>query len=123
MNGIIEHEDWQRVPWRVFLEHHGGSLPPLEHVAGDVHAYVNHGRWVADCPCGGALIVSSREPWFWCTDCGNVANDHKWRHVIFPRQKKLIETVLMARPRSDNRNWRKGGALATLRHENLVHGI
>lgn len=65
-------------------------------------AYVNHGRWVADCPLndGGARVVSPDYE-FWCIECGNTFQ------VEWPDKKTMrdITTVLEQRPDRTTQNF------------------
>jgi len=86
---------------------------------GSVQAYVNHGRWVADCPmlaCYGARMVSDTHP-MQCGSCGGGPY-----RVLFPQQRAAIEAVLLKRPDDRNQNW-AGETLAALRAENRAHGV
>lgn len=130
MEKIVEHKDWAQIPYRRFLgEIYGqqgwGSLPPTTQVIGDIRAYVNHGRWLAECPsagCGGAVITDSSDPLFLCYQCGR-----GWYNVIFPPQKTTIEALLLVRPRIGNhpstRNWIPGETVADLVRQNQERGI
>lgn len=130
---IFSHENWQGRPLRAFLAiiaaRNGVRLPPPEtEVEGEIPALVNHGRWMAHCGCGGAVVVSSKVPLFWCPDCGNQANKGKWLRVIFPAEKEEIEKELLKRPADDgfrarNRNWLPGESVADLAKENSERGI
>lgn len=81
-----------------------------------VEAYVNHGRWVADCPCGGAELVSSGVDMI-CGSCGMTSP------VKFPKQadQDRINGLLEKRP-SPNQNWRVED-LAGLVGENIAAGL
>ena len=61
-------------------------------------AYVNQGRWIATCHCGGAEAVDPDEPFFYCFVCGNRSTDGNPRLVIFPKDKEQIEAELLKRP-------------------------
>ena len=91
-------------------------------------AYVNHGRWLADCPqCGGSEIVRVDQP-FRClgkvnagfhgetTECGCVMD------VEWPDEKREIEAILIKR-KLENRNWVTGETVEFLRAENAERGI
>jgi hypothetical protein len=62
-----------------------------------VVARVNLGRWIADCPCGGAEMVDPDVPLFFCFSCGNLDNGGKYRPVNFPAWHKSIEAELLKR--------------------------
>lgn len=85
-------------------------------------AYVNRGRWVADCPfgrCGSAQVVSPADPRYFCPTCLN-ANSGAFAPVVFPPAKKLaaIELALSKRPDPANRNWWPHESVRQLRDEN-----
>jgi len=79
-----------------------------------VHAYVNHGRWVADCPCNGAELVAPGELMV-CGSCG-ARNE-----VKFPANIDGIEGALEMRPPT-NQNWH-GESVESLVAENIDHGL
>ena len=69
-----------------------------------VTAFVNDGRWVVVCRCGGAEITSPDDPLFWCWEC----RPSEWSPVIWPDAKTRAEAeeLLTARPEMRTRNWR-----------------
>jgi hypothetical protein len=138
---IMHHEDWQKVPLRRFLWEQAArrkgvrvlnegaaavGLPPDGAVRGSVVAYVNEGRWIAECPngCGFAIVASEADPVFWCADCGGDA----WQRVLFPRRKRAIERALLKRPAmhpfyASHRNWLPGETVEALERENEIWGV
>lgn len=64
-------------------------------------AYVNHGRWVADCPvgCGGALSLNWGEVNFYCPEC------HTITPVEWPPNVDEIMEELEKRVNPRTRNW------------------
>ena len=82
-------------------------------------AYVNHGRWLIDCECGGAEYAYE-EGWFMCRACLNGAYGHKYRPLIFPKQRGKIEGLLLVR-RLQNRNWAPNETVTFLKAENAKH--
>lgn len=96
--------------WRIAL----GRDP----VASDavVESYVSHGRWVADCVCGGGIVTSPDLDHATCLDCGTLYQ------VRFPDNREEIESVLLGRPDKRNRNWRPGETMESLQAENAQHG-
>lgn len=62
-------------------------------------ARINQNRWVADCICRSAQIVSPNDPRFACTECG-----WGWVDVIFPTDPAAVEASLMNQP-PYLRNW------------------
>lgn len=136
--GVLRYEDWQatedaQIHGLTFVQFvralalkGGRPIPPFEtKVAGSVDCYVNHGRWVADCPAGdgGALLVSADEPLFWCLVCGNKANGGAWYVVRFPQDAEQIEALLSARSNRNNRNWGLAEDVAVIAAENAERGI
>lgn len=91
---------------------------------GEVLAYVNHGRWVADCPfCSGAMLVSPRDPLFWCVYCRMEANNDWPMACVFPLNRADIEQTLLMRPALRNRNWFPEETVDRLVRENLDHQV
>ena len=84
-----------------------------------LYAYVNRGRWVVKCECGGAEKAWN-EGYFMCQSCFNSGHKHKLRPVIFPKDGGQIEELLIDRPLI-NRNWKVGETLSQLRTENKKH--
>jgi hypothetical protein len=80
-------------------------------------AYVNHGRWVADCPaeCGGAMSLDPRQGLFACGVCKQM-NEVEW-----PDNPDEIFETLMRRPLARNRNWFPTGHFLALRGS-MAHG-
>lgn len=87
----------------------GASVPPLSVVAEvePMPVRVDWGRWIADCPCGGAEMVWLEGPHqIWCAQCGNAALGGQWRPVALPDRVHEIIVALEARPHRKDRNWR-----------------
>lgn len=80
-----------------------------------VYAYVNHGRWVADCVCNGAELVQ-RGTRFLCGSCGLESP------VVWPDDADDVDRVLEPRP-PRNQNWRPGETVGQLTAENIEHGV
>lgn len=80
------------------------------------NAYVNHGRWVIDCPnCNGGIRADADE--VVCRDCG-----HSYK-VRFPGDREQAQRILSHRP-VENQNWLPDTeTLADLKAENAVRGI
>lgn len=97
------------------------GLPLLKTVDEDnpIVAYINHGRWIAKCECGGAEYVWEEEL-FMCQSCWNASHKHQNRHTTFPKERKAIETILEVRP-LPNRNWLPNETMALLIAENEEH--
>ena len=63
-----------------------------------VKARIDFGRWIADCPCGGAGYVDPDDPIFWCGSCGNEKHHGDFLTVVFPKNREEIENEILARP-------------------------
>ena len=104
--------------WRRAL--HTRRLELIDEISTVLRAYVNHGRWVADCPaCNGGVLGPNPQdggtaP---CLDCGHLYT------IAYPQEWRAIQALLVRRPRMENRNWRPGETCALLRAENLEHGV
>lgn len=86
-----------------------------------IYAYLNHGRWVCDCPeCNSAEVVDPASTDFVCREqfggCGYRAK------IQFPADLGAISDVTGVRPQV-NRNWRPGETLVDLRLENAAHQL
>lgn len=94
----------------LFVESRTGNLTD----AGETHAYLSTGRWVADCECGAGIACPPPE---WgthgaCMDCGN-----RYR-LAWPNQRDRIEGLLARRP-ARAQNW-NGDTLDELERENVL---
>lgn len=92
---------------------------PLE-AEDSIPAYVNEGRWVADCPaCNGGMATSPEHAHSFCADCGTIyAVEHPPAGLI-----RQAENVLQHRqPR--NRNWLPDREdIPDLQAENVLRGL
>lgn len=89
---------------------------PTSGIAGETAAYVNDGRWIAECPtdgCSAALLVSPEDPRFLCPICWQ-----GWYTVVFPAEREDIEAILVQRPGPLSRHWRPGETVDSLAAEN-----
>jgi hypothetical protein len=84
-----------------------------------IRAYVNHGRWLADCVCGAGVAVDPAWDRAYCYDCLRIFR------VTWPPDRKLawIETILAARPLAQHQNWWPTESVAQLARENGEHGL
>lgn len=86
--------------------------------ADQVEVFVNHGRWMAQCPdCRSAQLASRKDRKFLCVECGNGLVGGVWRPVVWPREHAAIERVLDARPIPQARGWVPGETLADLKRQ------
>ncbi len=81
-------------------------------------AYVNHGKWLVKCECGGAEKMWE-EGVFFCQSCLNARHKHQYRHAIFPSNREKIEQLLEIRP-VPNRNWNNQRDIKRLGREETV---
>ncbi|MAH45846.1 hypothetical protein CMI37_08445 [Candidatus Pacearchaeota archaeon] len=82
-------------------------------------AYVDHGRWIVRCECGGAELAWE-EGLMLCHSCFNSKQRQQLRRTKFPPNRQAIEVLLMKRP-YENRNWFPYETLNDLETENLAH--
>lgn len=85
-------------------------------------AYINHGRWVVECPvCGGGELALEKLEVCGIPTCGTQFE------VVYPEAPERVaaERVLMAREDPDTRNWRpdRGEQVLDLKAENAVRGV
>jgi hypothetical protein len=69
-------------------------------------AYVNHGRWIADCTrpyCANAEKLEPHQSVFCCSNCRQI-DDVRW-----PADPDKVWAVLEARPVPQTRNWAPAG--------------
>jgi hypothetical protein len=97
---------WALVPpaERVFrwveLRQQRRLTPPDGFVIGQqIYARINHNRWVADCPCGSAQVVTPNDARLACTECG-----YGWVLLVFPEDPAAVEESL-ADELPHLRNW------------------
>lgn len=71
-------------------------------------AYVNHGRWMVNCPfgCRSAQHASRGDHRFFCIECDS-GGTSSWVRVNWPDEAELaaIEAALGVRPQIPTRNW------------------
>lgn len=106
-----------------------GPLPKLGQLDTTVtaFAYVNHGRWIVDCPfCTSAQIAAKTDHRFLCAGdggCGNAQVGGAFVNVTWPKDTDKIEAVLCLRADPNTRNWLPGETVKDLRRENVEHGV
>ncbi|MGW6910245.1 hypothetical protein [Streptomyces sp. NPDC054940] len=90
----------ERVFRWVELRQHRRLSPPDGYILGHwIYAQINHGRWVADCPCGSAQVVTPADPRMACTECG-----FGWVQLVFPEDPEAAEAEV-AELLPHERNW------------------
>ncbi|MEU2233167.1 hypothetical protein [Streptomyces vietnamensis] len=99
-------DKWASVPpalrvVRWWEEKHQRRIPVGDSVILDqqLYARINHGRWVADCTCMSAQIVTPADPRMWCVECGT-----GWWQVRFPANVDAVEQQFANLPLVE-RNW------------------
>lgn len=97
---------WDHVPpaervWRWYENAAQRRLtPPAGVLLGEkMYARINHGRWVADCVCGSAQIVTPLDPRFACPECG-----YGWAQILFPSNPEAAEAEVSPKAPHE-RNW------------------
>ena len=82
-----------------------------------VTAYVNDGRWVADCPCGSGILLVPGWTLGTCFECGGIAS------IVWPSEKDIvaIDDALGARTKRSTMNWTPVEAVDALTLETLVN--
>lgn len=96
------------------------QFPPVKSRRKVTYAYVNHNRWVWDCPiraCPGAQVTHPDDRRAFCMHCYNCGDG--WYPVIWPDDKAQIEALLDVRPANHFKNWNVGESLEQLAAENL----
>jgi hypothetical protein len=114
LHGATTFEEWEGLAQEQLIRL--GMTSPRK--GGTVKAYVNRGRWVADCPhCNGGIGVSPRYKEAMDFSCGT-------RYTVeFPSDWPEASTVLDARP-PDNANWKPNDQrVMDLKEENLRRGV
>lgn len=113
-----------------------GGPRDIDATAAPAVAYVNEGRWVADCPsegCTGAIILFPAPAGFLCAGCFNGEIGHRYRPVTWPAERSEIEAALVERPVPATRNWSgrarpgwgltRGETVDDLAAENVARGV
>ena len=118
-----ENETVAREAWAEWIsagrcQNEPGKREPTD--GGEVSAYINEGRWVADCPnCNGGMLTSPVVAVCFCHDCGTI---YEAMHPD-PESVSGAEKVLANRP-VRNRNWYPDREdVADLQAENATRAI
>lgn len=86
-----------------------------------VAVYVNHGRWLWECPICRATYMAAGTARGYCVNCWNAGEP--LFALAFPADRDEIEHLLELRPDPGTRNWRPGETLVDLEGENVEHGV
>lgn len=96
--------------------------PDTERAEKTLPAFVNDGRWVCVCSCGGAQVTARTDRRFWCEECRSPG----WTDVAWPDDDVVneAEAILSARPDPRSRNWKPWEqTVEDLAGENAAHGV
>lgn len=66
-----------------------------------LQARIDAGRWIVQCECNSAQVVSKMDRHFWCVECLNGDAGGDWRPVVFPPNVEQLEAAMMALPISE----------------------
>lgn len=92
------------------------------------YAYLNHGRWVVECPrdgCANAYLARTAPKRCECVSvevCTHSEQCDQIIDVVTPDNRRAIELAVSTRPYA-NRNWRPGETVELLEAENIEHGV
>lgn len=113
---------WQQIVGDANAERALRHLPLIElRWTGELlHAYVNRGAWVADCPhCNGGVAVSAEWSPCACLDCGRIYLALVPDDVVI-----AAATALLERRPINNQNWvPQTEPIVVLQAENEAHGL
>lgn len=114
---LVRHEQGLDDLARLTAAKIGLSVIPSEDV---LVPYINHGRWVADCPCGAGIAINP----LWSTAaCLDTGCHRTFSHISMPADWQELEGALLLRPFLKNRNWTRQETLNDLRVENFARGL
>ncbi|MHB8490604.1 MAG: hypothetical protein ACYDA6_00095 [Solirubrobacteraceae bacterium] len=94
-------------------------IPTGQHLGTPLEVFVNDGRWLVQCPCGGAQYASKGDHRFFCIDCLNEWCGGLWAATEWPDDHPLIEAVLDQRP-TNRAHWNLRAATGTGSTETLA---
>lgn len=77
-------------------------------------AFVNHGRWLVECPFCPSYQYASLDGLFYCAICLNKAAGHRTVPLKLPVNAGEITNKLMDRPLPEHRNWLPGETVKDL---------
>lgn len=95
---------------------------PTTSVDVTLDVWVNDGRWIIQCPCGGAQNAYAGQRRFFCVDCLNEAHGGAWVKVHWPKDHSAIDEVLAPRP-IGNQHWVPGETVRDLQADNRSRGL
>jgi hypothetical protein len=83
-------------------------------------AKINHGVWLLECDCGAGVAVDPSFSAGYCFGCGAIHTRVEWPA---PEDRLNIEHVILARPKTVNRNWDPDETLIDVLVTNVDHGV
>lgn len=96
----MDADAWDALPaadraLRWFEIHAQRRVPPIPRTvtAGALYARIDAGRWVAECACRSANVVSPTDPWMLCTVCLDA-----WHPLVFPADVPAAEATVTGLP-------------------------
>jgi len=90
---LMSHAHMLFVKKHVRFDCHGETMKRYS-----VHAKIDFGRWLADCPiCSRSNYVDPADPIFYCFGCGNQGSGC-FVPVVFPVEIDQITALVLARP-------------------------
>lgn len=92
-----------------------GTVPAV--LGSVLTAYVNNGRWVADCPCGAGVSIHPDWQFAGCLGCFGT-----FTVIRVPADWQVIERALLVRPIT-NRHWLPFEDLDDLQRQNVDHDL
>lgn len=91
-------------------------------------ARISRGDWVVSCDllagtpyaCGGSMVATYNDPYYFCDECCNSEYDNKIRKVEFPAEtdRLIIEELLTARPHPGLRDYKPSDTIADIKQAN-----
>lgn len=115
-HGITSEAMWREQHLRA-VRHLG--VRPWRYIGPVPYAYVNHARWVIDCPnCHSGVTVSVTWRLGLCYGCGAIYDPVSVPHVA---ERQAVEALFVGRPEV-NRNWHpRDESALDIEVENVAH--
>lgn len=103
----LKPDDWKLVPpaelvlrWYEYRFQRRIPTPSAVLLGEVLWARINRNRWVADCPCRSAQVVTPADPRFACPECGA-----GWMTVRFPDDVAAAEQAVAGLDVADANWW------------------
>lgn len=87
-------------------------------------AYVNRGRWIANCVLGCSVATEAEHDWYICRLCLNARLDGHRIPLVWPAPADIlaVEGALSVRP-AIAQNWTPNESIGYLLAQNVEHGL